>query len=84
MQPATRAIIYFQHAAMDSPQLSAAIADACHCQPVFFRPYGADALIYEVALPQGLAFAAFEKALLQNAGPLGIKAVEEDRIMRHQ
>lgn len=79
-----RAIIYFQRPTADNKFLSAAISEACNCQPVFFRHYLADALIYEITLPQGETLAAFEKALMLNAVQLGIKAVEQDRIMQHQ
>lgn len=84
MQLPIRAIIYFQRPTADSKQLSAAISKACRCQPVFFRQYRDEALIYELALPQGQTFVSFEKSLMQNAVQLGIKAVEQDRIMQHQ
>ena len=79
-----RAIIYFQRPTADSKPLFVSISEACNCQPVFFRPYLGDALIYEITLPQGETFAIFEKALMRNAIQLGIKAVEQDRIMQHQ
>lgn len=84
MQLPIRAIIYFQRPTADSKQLSASISKACRCQPVFFRQYRDEALIYELVLPQGYTFSSFEKTLMQNAAQLGIKAVEQDRIMQHQ
>jgi hypothetical protein len=83
-QSAVRAILYFHHAPADSPQLLAAISEACHCRPVFFRAYGNDALIYEIALTQGQDFAALEKALLQSSRKLGIRAVEQDQLRQSQ
>jgi hypothetical protein len=79
-----RAIIYFQHPTADNKALSAAIADACRCQPIFVRSYDSDALIYEIALPQGEDFDVFKKALMQNAVQLGIRIVEQDRVMHIQ
>jgi hypothetical protein len=84
MAQTVRAIIYFQRPAADNKALSDAIGEACHCLPVFFRPYGSDALIYEIALPQGQNFEVFKKALMQNAVQLGIKIVEQDRVMHIQ
>lgn len=84
MQPPIRAIIYFQRPTADNKPLAAAISEACNCQPVFFRPYLGDALIYEITLPQGDSFVAFEKALMQNAVQFGIKSVEQDSLMQHQ
>ena len=81
MAQMVRAIIYFQRPTADNKALSAVIADACRCQPVFVRPYDSDALIYEIALPQGRDFDAFKKALMQNGVQLGIRIVEQDRVM---
>lgn len=80
-----RAIIYFSQApAADGKQLAAAISEACHCHPVFFRQYSSNALIYEIDLPQSHTFASFEKALLASGVSLGVQAVEQDVLMRHQ
>lgn len=79
-----RAIIYFQHPTVDNISLFTAISQACNCQPVFFRSYLDDALIYEITLSKGNSFASFAKALMQQATQFGIKAVEQDRIMQHQ
>ncbi len=80
MQRPARVIISFQRPAADSTQVSAAIAQACRCQPVFIRPYLNNALIYEVALPQGLSLATFKNALMADGVALGIQGVEEDII----
>jgi len=77
----TRAIIYFRQPASDNPQLSAAISDACRCQPAFFRSYPGEALIYEITLPSDYMFADFQKALLMHTDELGIKSVEEERLI---
>lgn len=85
MQPPIRAIIYFSHApAADRTQLAAVISEACRCRPTLFRQYNSNALIYEISLPQGHSFAAFEKALLADGEPVGIQAVEQDALMQHQ
>lgn len=84
MKASSRAIISFQLPTSDSPKLNAAIAEACACQPVFVRPFLVSALIYQIALPADISFAAFAKTLMRNADQLGIHAVEEDRVLRHQ
>jgi hypothetical protein len=82
-QPPARALIFFQHPVLDSSELSGVIAEACRCQPVFFRQYRDNALIYIIALPQGQPFADFEKTLLQKAARFGIKSIEQDTIEHH-
>lgn len=84
MQPSVRLIIYFRQPALNSAQLTAAIADSCRCQPVFLRAYGGDALIYEISLPQQQSFGSFEKKLMQQGERLGIKLLEQDVVMQHQ
>jgi hypothetical protein len=84
MQPHVRAIILFERPTSNNPQLIAAIAESCQCQPVFIRPYSNEALIYEIALPQGQTFVSFDKTLMKKAPALGIKAVEQDVLMQHQ
>jgi hypothetical protein len=79
-----RAIIYFQRPTADKNPLFAAISDACQCTPVFIRPYLSDALIYELALPQGQTFVSFEKTLREKASAFWVKAVEQDSLMQHQ
>lgn len=76
-----RTIIYFRQPASDNPKLSAAISDACRCQPAFFRSYLGEALIYEITLPSDYTFADFQKALLMHADELGIKSIEEERLI---
>jgi hypothetical protein len=75
-----RAIISFQRPTVDNRPLFAAISDACQCTPVFFRAFGSDALIYEIALPQGKNFTSFEKALMRSAPQLGIVSIEQDSL----
>jgi hypothetical protein len=84
MQLHARAIILFERPTANNPQLMAAIAESCQCQPVFMRPYSNDALIYEIALPQGQTFVSFDKTLMKKASALGVKAVEQDALMQHQ
>lgn len=78
-----RTIIYFRYPTADNKPLSDAISEACHCRPVFFRSYGKDALIYEIALQQGQAFAVFENTLLQKSARLGISSIEQDSLDHH-
>lgn len=80
IQTQARAIISFQRPTVNSSQLAEAIAEACHCQPVFIRQYRDNALIYGVALPQDQSFADFEKLLRLKAAPFGIKAIEQDTL----
>jgi hypothetical protein len=84
MQPHVRVIILFERPTANNPQLTAAIAESCQCQPVFIRPYSNVALIYEIALPQGQTFVSFDKTLTKKASALGVKAVEQDFLMQHQ
>ena len=79
-----RAIILFERPTANNPQLVAAIAESCQCQPVFIRPHSNNALIYEIALPQGQTFVSFDKTLMNKASALGVKAVEQDALMQHQ
>jgi hypothetical protein len=79
-QRPVRVIISFQKPTSDNPQLSAAIAEACRCTPVFIRPYLNTALIYQVALPQGQPFSTFERALLAKGAALGVRGVEQDSL----
>ncbi|MGC2166998.1 MAG: hypothetical protein WA632_13410 [Gallionella sp.] len=85
LQNAYRAVIYFSGIqGADRTQLSAAIARACRCQPVYLRPYAVDALIYRVELPPGSGFPAFQYELMKSSEELGITAVEPDNPMRPQ
>lgn len=78
IQAPIRVIIYFKRPTADNKPLSAAISEVCHCQPVFFRQYREDALIYIIGLPQDHSYPVFENMLLQSAAKLGIKAIEQD------
>lgn len=79
-----RVIIYFHQPAVATPKLAAAIAEACRCQPQYLQQYRPNALIYEVSLPLGYPFAAFESALMKNAAQLRLRLLEQDRVMQHQ
>jgi hypothetical protein len=79
-----RTIIYFEQPAADSKQLFAAVSAACHCQPVFLSAYSGNSLIYEISLSQGEQFESFESMLMRDAVRLGIKLVEQDRILQPQ
>lgn len=84
-QPSVRAIIHFSSSpAADSKQLASVISEACRCHPVFFRQFGTNALIYEISLPGNHSFASFAKTLQAGGVSLGIQAVEQDKLMRHQ
>lgn len=65
-------------------QLTAAIAQACQCQPVFVRLYNSNAVIFQIDLAPGQTFASFESALLSGDVSPGIKAVEQDKLMQPQ
>lgn len=84
MQTPIRVIMYFQYPISDSAQLSNAIFETCRCQLLFLRKYSDDALIYEITPTEASTFAAVAKMLMNHADRLGIKTVEQDRIMRHQ
>lgn len=84
MQTPIRVIICFQYPISDSAPLSNAISETCRCQLLFLRKYSDDALIYEITPTDASSFAAVAKMLMHHADRLGIKAVEQDRLMRHQ
>jgi hypothetical protein len=75
-------IIYFQKPTTDNQPLSAAISDACHCMPAFFRAFGNDGLIYSISLPEGQDYSAFENELMLHAPQLGITTMEQDGLMQ--
>ena len=79
-----RVIIYFANATTSNPALDRAVSDACRCQAVFLRQYRDNVLIYEVALQQDQTFASFKQTLLAKKDSLGIQAMEQDAMMRHQ
>lgn len=83
MQLPIRVIIYFHGQASDSAPLAGAIAEACGCSPVFLRKHADDALIYQISLPQGKVLASFAERLIEKT-ELGVKLVEQDRLMMHQ
>ncbi|HUX90855.1 MAG TPA: outer membrane beta-barrel protein [Gallionellaceae bacterium] len=85
-EPTTiRVIVYLkQSAASGRLQLTAAIAEACQCQPVFVRLSASDAAIYQIDLAPGQTFSSFAGALLPGDAALGIRLVEQDRLKQIQ
>lgn len=85
-EPTTiRVIVYLkQPPAAGGPQLTAAIAEACQCQPIFVRLFSSNAVIYQVNLAPGQTFSSFASALLPGNASLGIRLVEQDSLKRHQ
>jgi hypothetical protein len=83
-QSPMRVLVYFNQATVATPKLSAAIAEACRCQPHYLQQYRPDTLIYEVSLPQGYEFASFADALMKKGAQLGLRLLEQDRVMQHQ
>lgn len=82
---AMRVIVYLkQPAARGRQQLTAAIAEACKCQPIFVRLHASDAVIYQIYLAPGQTFSSFASALLPGDASLGIKLVEQDRLKQNQ
>jgi OOP family OmpA-OmpF porin len=55
--------------------LTAAIAKACLCQPIFVRMNGATSVIYQIELAPGLIFSDFKYNLLGQNDALGIKGL---------
>ncbi len=80
MSRPVRAIITFRKPATDNTRLAAVIADACHCAPIFVRPFLGHALIYQITLPPDQPFAVFEKAMLSGGAALGVVGVEQDSV----
>lgn len=60
------------------------IAEACNCTPVFIRQFLNNGAIYEITLPPDMTYIGFQRMLLDSGGALGVRAVEQDRIMQHQ
>jgi OOP family OmpA-OmpF porin len=59
----------------DKQQLSAAVAEACQCTPVFVRMYSNTAVIYQISLPLGQTLTEFNNKLLSGNSSLGIKTL---------
>lgn len=82
---AIRVIVYLtQPPAAGGPQLTAAIAEACQCQPFFVRLSANDAVIYQIHLAPGQTFSSFASALLHGDASLGIRLVEQDSLKQIQ
>lgn len=82
---AMRVIVYLkQPADRGRQQLTAAIAEACQCQPIFVRLHASDAVIYQIYLAPGQTFSTFASALLPGDTSLGIKLVEQDSLKQNQ
>lgn len=60
------------------------IAEVCNCTPVFIRQFLNNGAIYEITLPSDMTYIGFQRMLLDSGGALGVRAVEQDRIMQHQ
>jgi OmpA-OmpF porin, OOP family len=73
-----------QPPAEDREQLTAAIAQACQCQPAFVRLYDSNAVIFQIDLAPGQTYASFESALLSADVSPGIKSVAQDKLMQAQ
>ena len=84
-QPPIRVIVFLEQAPpADKKLLTAAIAEACKCDPIFARYYNSNAVIYQINLASGQTFSSFESALLPGDASLGMKAVVQDKLMQHQ
>jgi OOP family OmpA-OmpF porin len=59
--------------------LTAAIADACQCQPIFVRMYSATSVIYQTELAPELTFSDFKNSLLGSNNALGIKEIMQSK-----
>lgn len=78
--PPIRAIVFLNRApADDKQQLTAAIAQACQCQPTFVRMHTSTAVVYQVNLLPGQTFLTFQNALLLGDASLGIKGLMQTK-----
>lgn len=60
-----RVILYLGNSpAENKPELNAAIAQACQCQPYFVRIYNNHAIVYQINLAPGQTFSSFKDTLL--------------------
>ena len=65
-------------------QLFPLLADICACPPKFIGRYRTNDVIYEITLPSDMNFTGFRNWLLDKGGKFGVRAVEQDKLMRHQ
>lgn len=78
--PPMRAIVFLDRApAEDKQQLTAAIAQACQCQPTFVRMHTSTAVVYQVHLPPGQTFLTFKNALLPGEASLGLRGIMQSQ-----
>ena len=84
-QPATAqssmsVVVFLEHAPpVDKRLLTAAIAEACKCEPVFVRFYSNNAVTYQINLAPGQTFSSFKSALLPGDASLGITGLMQNQ-----
>lgn len=79
-QPSMRVIVFLEHAPpVDKRLLTAAIAEACKCEPVFVRFYSNNAVTYQINLAPGQTFSSFKSALLPGDASLGITGLMQNQ-----
>jgi len=75
-QPPQRVIVFLQTPPPENKQqLTAAVAEACQCTPVFVRMYSNTAVVYQINLPLGQTLTEFNNKLLTKNTSLGIKTL---------
>jgi len=75
-QPAMHVIVFLENAPpVDKRLLTAAIAEACKCEPIFVRFYSSNAVTYQISLAPGQTFLIFKSALLPGDPSLGLKTL---------
>lgn len=79
-QPPLRVVLHFKRSpAKNTPELQAAVAQACQCQPYFVRIFNMQSIIYQVELAQGQTFSSFKDALLGSDAKLGLKDITQEQ-----
>ncbi len=78
-QPPVRVIVQLKKSpAANTPELKAAIAQACQCEPYFVRLFNMHAIIYQIDLAQGQTFSAFKEVLLAGDAKQDIKDLTQE------
>lgn len=78
--PPMRVIVFLEREpAEDKQQLTAAVAQACQCQPTFVRMHTSTAVIYQVNLAPGETFLTFKSALIPGDASLGMKGLMQSQ-----
>lgn len=78
--PPMRVIVFLEREpAEDKQQLTAAVAQACQCQPSFVRMHTSSAVIYQVNLAPGQTFLTFKSALIPGDASLGMKGLMQSQ-----